>query len=292
MNVVNNRTQTEHRKLFSNKLIATALRIFILFCCATLINPTATAKSKSRKEPLFGKKYQRYQVTSNSLKGAIFYLVAGHGGPDPGCIGRYKGKELHEDEYAYDIILRLGRRLMENGAKVHFIIQDAKDGIRDTYVLENSKREKCMGKKIPLDQVARLRQRCDAINKLYRKEKSSYKRAIFIHVDSRSKGNRIDLFAYHAPKSKYGKRLTENIIETFDAKYKRHQPNRGFDGTVSARNLYVLRNSNPVATFIEVGNIQNSFDQKRLVIPDNRQAIANWITEAVKKDFKMKKRLK
>lgn len=30
---------------------------------------------------------------------------------------------------------------MKRGAKVHFIIQDAKDGIRDQAVLNNSKRE-------------------------------------------------------------------------------------------------------------------------------------------------------
>ena len=78
-------------------------------------------------------------------------LVSGHGGPDPGCIGKYQGKELHEDEYAYDIILRLGKELLERGAKVYFIIQDAKDGIRDSYILKNSKRETCMGKPIPLN---------------------------------------------------------------------------------------------------------------------------------------------
>ncbi len=40
-------------------------------------------------------------------------------------------KELHEDEYAYDIILRLGRELMKRGAQSAFYHQDAKDGIRD-----------------------------------------------------------------------------------------------------------------------------------------------------------------
>lgn len=93
-------------------------------------------KENTRREPLFGKANATYQVTSNSLKGATFYLVSGHGGPDPGCIGKYQGKELHEDEYAYDIILRLGRELLKRGAKVHFIIQDAKDGIRNTTILK------------------------------------------------------------------------------------------------------------------------------------------------------------
>ena len=47
-----------------------------------------------------------------------------------------------------------------------------------------------MGSPIPLNQVQRLQQRCDKINALYRKDRKKYKycRAIFIHVDSRSKG--------------------------------------------------------------------------------------------------------
>lgn len=242
--------------------------------------------SQTKKEPLFGKKYSSYKVESSSLKGAVFYLVSGHGGPDPGCIGKYQGKELHEDEYAYDIILRLGRELLKRGAKVYFIIQDSKDGIRDSYILKNSKRETCMGKSIPLNQIERLSQRCVAINNLYKKDKSSYKRAVFIHIDSRVRNAQTDVYFYHAVKSSYGKRLASNIQKTFHNKYKMHQPGRGFDGTVSERNLFVLRNTTPVAVFMELGNIQNSLDQKRLVIPNNRQALANWITEGIVADYK------
>ena len=264
------------------------MKRFITGCILFFLLGTC-AFAQTRKEPLFGKAEATYKVTSNSLKGAVFYLVSGHGGPDPGCIGRYQGKELHEDEYAYDIVLRLGRELLQRGAKVYFIIQDKKDGIRNTYVLKNSKRETCMGKKIPLNQVERLNQRCEAINRLHRKErKARYKRAIFVHVDSRSRNNQTDVFFYHAPGSKYGERLAKSIQSTFRAKYKKFQPNRGFDGTVSERNLHVLRNSTPVGVFLELGNIQNAQDQKRLVIPDNRQALANWMTEAIEKDFKRK----
>ena len=58
------------------------------------------------KEPLFGKELANVKVTSNRLAGACFYVVSGHGGPDPGAIGRVGKHELHEDEYAYDIALR------------------------------------------------------------------------------------------------------------------------------------------------------------------------------------------
>lgn len=239
-------------------------------------------------EPLFGAGNQKVTVGSHELEGACLYLVGGHGGPDPGAITKVGKRELHEDEYAYDIILRLGRLLMEKGAKVHFIIQDKKDGIRNDRYLPNSNRETCQGKPIPLDQVARLQQRCTAINNLTYKDKEKYKRSVFIHVDSRGRKDRVDVFFLHAPGSKSGKRLAQNIQKTFEKKYDKHQPNRGFEGTVSERNLYVLRKSNPAAVFLELGNLQNEQDRKRLILASNRQALAAWICEGIVKDFKGK----
>ena len=256
-----------------------------------------SSKAKSTKigttinEPLFGKQLANVKVTSNRLAGACFYVVSGHGGPDPGAIGKVGRYELHEDEYAYDIALRLARNLMQEGAEVHIIIQDANDGIRDDSYLSNSKRETCMGDAIPLNQVQRLQQRCDKINALYRKDRKnhSYCRAIFIHIDSRSKGKQTDVFFYYSNKKGDSKRLANNMKDTFESKYDKHQPNRGFSGTVSGRNLYVLSHTTPASVFVELGNIQNTFDQRRLVINSNRQALAKWLMEGFLKDYKEKK---
>lgn len=68
-------------------------KFLCLILCGLLCFPSGmTGKKKGHYEPLFGKKYASYAVTSSSLKGATFYLVSGHGGPDPGCIGKYRGK--------------------------------------------------------------------------------------------------------------------------------------------------------------------------------------------------------
>ncbi|MDR1097146.1 MAG: N-acetylmuramoyl-L-alanine amidase, partial [Tannerella sp.] len=218
---------------------------------------TAT-KGNRKKEPLFGKKYEEYTVNSSKLKGATFYLASGHGGPDCGAIGMAEGREIHEDEYAYDIMLRLARNLMMEGATVHIIIQDKKDGIRDERFLTNSKNETCMGKEIPLNQKKRLQQRCDAINNLYDKSKNNYRRAIFIHLDSRSNSSQMDVYFFHQTSSTDGKRLGNTFRQTFKAQYQKHQPNRGFTGTVGPRDLYVLNNSKPAGVFVELGNIQNA----------------------------------
>ena len=84
------------------------------------------------------------------MQGACFLCSErGMEAPDPGAIGRIGKIELHEDEYAYDVALRLARNLMQEGAEVRIIIQDAKDGIRDDKYLSNSKRETCMGAPYP-----------------------------------------------------------------------------------------------------------------------------------------------
>ncbi len=236
-------------------------------------------------EPLFGKERERFPIESSELKGAAFYLVCGHGGPDPGAIGNYGNHELHEDEYAYDITLRLAKKLMENGATVHLVIQDEDDGIRDEQIFKYDNHETCGSSTIPLDQNERLKQRTLEVNKLYKSDTEAYRRCVIIHLDSRSKRRQIDVFFYHHKNSKSGKKLANQLRDTFDDKYQKHQPSRGFSGTVSSRNLYLLRHTTPASVFIELGNIQNYRDQQRFVIADNRQALANWLYDGIKKDF-------
>lgn len=258
------------------------------------VDKTSTnKKAVVRRNNLFGKKYAEYTVKSDKLKGASFYLCSGHGGPDPGAVAKVDGNVITEDEYAYDIILRLARILLEEGATVHIIIQDAQDGIRDERFLKNTYRETCMGDAIPKNQNARLKQRCVKINKLSQRDKSKYKRSVFLHLDSRENiKTRIDVFFYHSPNSTEGKKLVDTMLKTFNSKYNEHQPNRGYSGTGTSRNLYVLNNTKPVGLYAELGNIQNSFDQRRFLNYENRQALASWLALGLIKDyedFKMKK---
>lgn len=264
-----------------------ALRMGVRYTLPPLQGKEATASTARRAnyEPLFVRELASYKVHSSELKGACFYLVSGHGGPDPGAIGQIGQVELHEDEYAYDIILRLARNLMMKGAKVHIIIQDAKDGIRDDRYLKNSKRETCMGSPIPFNQVRRLQQRCDKINSLFKQDRYAYKRAIFVHIDSRNKGHQTDVFFYHQDKNSESRHLAKTMRTTFNHKYKRHQPGRGFTGTVDRRDLYVMRHTTPASIFVELGNIQNSFDQQRIILNYNRQALANWLCEGFIADY-------
>lgn len=244
-------------------------------------------ETQSKEFAIFGEKHKTVVEKSKRLKGNVYYLVSGHGGPDPGAMAMYAKKDIAEDEYAYDITLRLAKELMSHGATVYIIIQDEDDGIRDDRILEIDRDEVAYpDKTIPLNQMARLKQRVDIVNRLYKKNKGKYQRLIVTHIDSRSKGQNIDVFFYHHEKSKNGKKLAESIHRTFEKKYKKYQPNRTYTGTFGDRTeLYMVRKTHPAIAYIEIGNIKNKKDQRRILDPDNRQALAKWIGEGILLDF-------
>jgi N-acetylmuramoyl-L-alanine amidase len=257
--------------------------------------PKPQPKIQTKPEPIpektvneiFGTTYREINIKSKELAGAIYYLESGHGGPDPGAMGSLNSHSLCEDEYAYDVTLRLARNLVERGATVYMIIRDPNDGIRDEQYLNPDKDEVCYpNSEIPLSQVARLKQSTDAVNALHAQNKKKFQRLVVIHVDSRDEKKNIDVFFYYDKRSNTGKRLANTLMQTFEKKYAMHQPNRGYSGSVSERNLYVIKNALTPAVFIELGNINHTRDQQRLIIPDNRQAIANWLRDGLIEDFK------
>jgi N-acetylmuramoyl-L-alanine amidase len=249
--------------------------------CSSSKTVSNKAELPKKEYPIFGKDHQSVTILDNKLKNDIFYLVSGHGGPDPGAIGKYGNESLCEDEYAYDITLRLAKDLLSHGALVYLIIRDTTDGIRSDDILLCDKNETCWKQQtIPLNQKLRLKQRSDIVNKLYQQNKSSSKKQhmIVIHIDSQSKSKRADMFFYHHAKSKLGKSLANQLHKTIKNKYKLHQKGRGYTGTVTKRDLHMIRESNPPTVYIELGNIMNTQDQKRFILESNRQAVADWLS--------------
>ena len=244
-----------------------------------------TAKGKHINIDLFGEDDKRVEIKDNSLKGKVYYIVSGHGGPDPGAMcSKACSNELCEDEYAYDVCLRLCRELISHGATAHMIIQDKNDGIRDEMYLNCDKDEVCLGAKIPLNQKKRLEQRASAINRLYSKYKKQgvkEQMALMVHVDSYTKDRRQDVYFFHHKTSKNSKKLAQSLQDTFKEKYNHFQKNRGYKGFVKGRGLYMLNNTLPTAAYVELANIRNPNDQKRLILDSNREALAKWLYEGM-----------
>lgn len=240
----------------------------------------------TRVFPIFGKKYEKTPLKSRKLLGQVFYIVSGHGGPDVGAEGKRAGRTLCEDEYAYDVSLRLARLLLSHGATTYIIVRDPNDGIRDDAFLLCDKDEEVWGNQtIPYDQKERLQQRCDIINDLtlrHQRGGAATQTLVEIHVDSRSRDKKTDVFFYYRPESEPSFDLATHIHRTFLQKYLKVRGQRRYDGTVTPRGLYMLLNTTtPRAVYIELGNIRNDWDQQRLVLASNRQALANWLCEAL-----------
>ncbi len=241
------------------------------------------APQKSGPLSIFGQGAEKPELQNETLKNIVFYLVSGHGGPDPGAIGSRGRYKLYEDEYAYDITLRLALNLLEHGAKVFMIVQDPDDGIRSGRILAGDRDEHYYGGvEISENRKTRLDQRAQIINALYQENHSAKDQLmIILHVDSSSKSKRIDIFYYYAKGSAQSKKLARTLYQVIDRKYSAKQPGRGYSGVYKSRNLHVLTKSRPVGVYVELGNIKNPKDQDRFIIENNRQAVANWLCDGL-----------
>jgi len=235
-------------------------------------------------EPLFGRDYETVPLKSDRLNGHVYYVVGGHGGPDPGTLGSFGGKQIAEDEIAYDTALRLARELMMDGATVYIIVQDPDDGIRNASYLPVDHNEVYYGNHaIVLNQASRLRTRATIINNLYEKHRSTAlsQQVIALHVDSYGYRVEPQVDVHFIVGSHKGTSLARSIRNTMEDKYRQYQPDRGYKGDIKRRNLMLLRETKPTAVLIELGNIRHSGDQQRLLKPSNRQTLAEWIKEGL-----------
>lgn len=239
-------------------------------------NPSVGKRTYS----IFGAEYQHVPLLDRRLKNQVFYLDSGHGGPDPGSIGKWQDHNICEDEYAYDVVLRLARLLIQHDATVYIITRDPDDGIRDDAYLRCDKDERCFPDKIiPLNQKERLAQRTDVINSLFQKHKKqgvTRQRLVIIHVDSQGKSEEVDVFFYYKPEDVMGEKVARHMRSVLARHY-----DRKYDGKVKSRELYQLVNSEPTSVFIELGNIQNAANQQRLTGKENRQVLAEWFFEGI-----------
>jgi N-acetylmuramoyl-L-alanine amidase len=269
-------------------LIAIPILLPLFMHIAAGAAPLPDEPGTVRRYAIFGSAHEEVTLRDTRLRGAVYYIVSGHGGPDSGARGERDGTTLCEDEYAYDVALRLAKKLLEHDAKVYVIVRDPDDGIRDDSLLSCDSDEIVWGgAAIPSGQVERLRQRSSIVNRLAkRNRKARYQRLLVLHVDSRAEDDRVDIFFYHHSSSPASRRTARLLQDTIEEKYRLHQPWRGYKGTVAARDgLFMLKSTRPRTVYIELGNIRNPLDQRRFISVDNRQALANWLSEGLLTDF-------
>lgn len=285
------------------------------------------------------KEVSRYRNVSlaRDLDGVHVILDPGHGGRDPGAIGRMG---IYEDEYVYDIACRIRRMLRsQTRAKVYMTLMDKRAG----YKVVNSKRLPPDRNEVLLttpqywNKNARVSAnlRCFLVASIYRSLPRAAKknnRVVFtsVHADSlypaltgasiyipdaylsRKPLNRTggiydrikEVRSCRPIRTTYSQRVrSEGYSRDFSfellAAFKRHNvvtlsyhPVR--DRVTRGRREYVpaVIRYNPVPTklLLEVANLRNLRDCRRLMDPNYRELIATAYVDALKRYYGRKSR--
>lgn len=141
------------------------------------------------------KKISKYRKISNKLSGVKILLDPGHGGIDPGAIARGKDKTgtfyITEDEYVYDIALRMYILLKLHGAEVELTVLSPNHLIREgsnTFVNEknevyNRKYLRYKRTKLPNGNGASLSKRIEIAKNFFGQSRNK-KIFISLHADN------------------------------------------------------------------------------------------------------------
>ncbi|UPA13453.1 LysM peptidoglycan-binding domain-containing protein [Borrelia turicatae] len=246
-------------------------------------SPLNAYKKASQLFKSFESLVQSRPVKNNSLKNKLIIIDPGHGGLDPGAIVKARDglkNEIFvvEDEYVYDIALRLYVYLKEYGANVELTILSPDHLIRDSVSANNTfvnvKNEVYndydLNKTDTVDSWINgtqegLRKRLAVVKKFINKYKNVKEQDVLyisLHSDNSVGAPRCMGFYYQSEDGKGFDAHSKSMIEKMTKGFKRTPYIKG-------QNLYVLKN-NVVKTklLVEVRNL--AFDEEAWAIRSSK----------------------
>lgn len=239
----------------------------------------------------FGGTADSFAARKGELSGMVVVIDPGHGGNDPGASGYFgNGRKVRvtEDEYCYDVALRLRRMLLAKGAIVKMTVADKKqtqpNAKKPAEVIAADQAERFVLDGSPAKAGKGLRKRVAYANLMKQKYPKHKVVFISIHFDVLSDGG---VEGVRIIDSQSGCQLAQLLKAEFASG---NRTVDGLDALVRSgdkehglRNLYVLSAKNSIKdkVLIELGNFKNAKDVWRIRDYHVRENYAQLITRAL-----------
>ena len=222
-----------------------------------------------------------------SLYGWVVVLDPGHGGEDPGSSHFYNRQRVTEDEYVYDVMLRVRRIALARGAIVFSTVRDnvGERNWHPSRVFPDLRNERfSLDNSIVRAGTAGLRKRLLYGNSINRRYPSHRRAWISIHFDVLGRNNQIDGVRIIAADTSL--RLVETLERSFGGVRRLRDDNPivgSGDREYGIRRLFVLGPENNIRekVLIELGNFNNQADLWRVRNPVVRESYAFSIVRAL-----------
>lgn len=234
-----------------------------------------------------------YKYKSQILKGWRIVIDPGHGGRDPGAIvsnkdGVNRAVHVVEDEYVYDIALRLYKKLKLEGADVELTVispnHHIRENLRATITFVNEQNEVYNDEQYNRKNTSSVRpasaninQRRRIANRFFKGAKKGRTLFISVHADNSPKRPKGPLVIYYNRKGKIDTRS-----RTFAQVMQKTLDHPGMPAQIGGRSLAVIRNNNAHAEIlVEIRNVHDKGEAWALRFHSRREKDADRIFQGV-----------
>ncbi|KQC31048.1 N-acetylmuramoyl-L-alanine amidase [Flagellimonas eckloniae] len=213
--------------------------------------------SNGTVDPIFDAELATMSRKSNSLKNAVYYLIA-------------ENKIEAENKFTDDIIKSLAAELMVHGATV-FVIESG-----DEKVVERK----------PLSEVEKMGAYVETINKRYLQNNGKYQRLLIIRANGLIKNGNMDVAVYHHNKSEKGQRFAENIQSVFKRNSISNRSYKDINTIFQDKNsLYLAKNTLPAITLLTIDSGSKISKKDGIPVRSDKKSFTNWVTSGILKDY-------
>lgn len=220
------------------------------------------------------------------LYGKVVVIDAGHGGQDPGSHGRFGSDKIWEDEYAYDVALRVRDLVRKQEGLAFLTTQDPN---------HKTPRDWSSSRVFPADHdevfsLDRSQVRARTVGMQRRlayantiKRRYPRHQVVFIAIHFDVVGKRNDIEGVQVIADRPSSVLARALVDAFGERMRRENPFEVIGQ--GARNLYILNGENRIRdrVLIELGNFNNPNDVWRIRNFKVRQDYAERIVKALRR---------